>query len=85
MKFLAQGLTAALIATAGFAAAAPASAAPMMAPLSVTQSQAGIELAQYRPHHGGGFHNRRPVCRMEVTRTRGPFGRWIVRKVRVCR
>jgi hypothetical protein len=82
MKFLAQGLTAALIATAGFAAAGSASAAPMMAPVSATQSQAGIELAQY---HGGGFHKRRPVCRMEVTRTRGPFGRWIVRKVRVCR
>jgi len=84
MKFLAQGLTAALIATAGFAAAAPASAAPMMAPVSATQSQAGIELAQYRPHRPG-FYPRRPVCRTVVTRTRGPFGRVIVRKQRVCR
>ena len=85
MKFLAQGLTAALIATAGFAAAAPASAAPMMVPLSATQSQTGIELAQYYRPHRPGYYPRRPVCRTVVTRTRGPFGRVIVRKTRVCR
>jgi len=85
MTFLTQGLAAALIATAGLAAAAPASAAPMMAPVSAAQSQTGIVLAQYYHPPRHGYHRHRPVCRTVVTRTRGPHGRVIVRKARICR
>ena len=95
MNFIAKGIAAAVLAAAGFGAAAPASATPMMAPVGVTQSQTGIELAQYRPHRPGyrshrrdfrrDFRPRRPVCRTQVTRVRGAYGRVIVKRMRVCR
>lgn len=67
----------------GSASAMPVSQAPMAA------AQTDIEHVQYRPGYRPGHHNHyrphRPICRMTTVRTRGPYGRPIVRHVRVCR
>lgn len=71
-----------LIAAAGTAFIALASAAPAAAAMptqGITVS--GVEQVQYRPHR----HVRRPVCTVKRVVHRGPHGRPIVKNVRVCR
>ncbi|MDH7795157.1 MULTISPECIES: hypothetical protein [unclassified Beijerinckia] len=71
----------------GSASAMPVSQAPALA------AQTNIDHVQYRPGHPnyrppGYRHARpvyRPVCRITNVRTRGPYGRVIVKQVRVCR
>lgn len=61
-----------------------ASAAPMSAVSAAPV--AGLELAQYR--HGPHVHRhhvRKPVCRMQRVKVRGPYGRPMYKTVRVCR
>lgn len=59
---------------------APASAMPL-APGHSVAPVASIEQAQYVTRR---VIRRGPRCTVKVTRTRGPFGRVVVRKVRRC-
>ncbi|KMO38683.1 hypothetical protein ACQVP2_18065 [Methylobacterium aquaticum] len=70
--------TAATLATAF--SLAPAAALPV-APSHHVAPVASIEQAQYVTRR---VVRRGPRCVVKVTRTRGPFGRVVVRKVRRC-
>lgn len=59
---------------------APASALPV-APGSTVAPAVSVEQAQYVTRR---VVRRGPRCVVKVTRTRGPFGRVVVRKVRRC-
>jgi hypothetical protein len=52
-----------------------------IAPQPAAGATAGIVLAQYHGH----YHVRPPRCTMRTVVTRGPYGRRIVKRVRVCR
>ena len=83
MRFQALSFAASIVGAVALSSIGSASALPVSHSPVATGAASGIELAQYRP--GRGFHRRPPVCRTQVVRTRGPHGRWIVTKRRVCR
>jgi hypothetical protein len=61
------------------AAVSPASAAPAGATF-VVSPKASIVDVQYRPH----YIPPRRVCRWDTVRVRGPYGRWVTKRVQRC-
>ena len=75
----------------GFAAALALGLASIAVPASAATSQsAGIsapvtDMSSQRVVRRTTVVRRGPVCSVRVVRTRGPMGRVVVRKTRVCR
>ncbi|HEV2572182.1 hypothetical protein [Methylocella sp. CPCC 101449] len=87
MKFHALTLAASVLGAVTLGAIGSASAMPV-SQMPAAAAQINIDHVQYRPGHPHYRHARpvrRPVCRINTIRTRGPFGRVVVKQVRVCR
>ncbi len=75
----------------GFAAAVALGLASLSAPASAATTTQTKIVAPMTDVSSQGYVSRRtvvrrgPFCTTRVTRTRGPMGRVVVRKVRVCR
>ncbi|MCX7319843.1 MAG: hypothetical protein NT113_10230 [Hyphomicrobiales bacterium] len=77
----------------GFAAAAAIGLASLVAPASattVTQATTVAPITDFSSQHRHGARRttiirRGPVCTMRTVIKRGPYGRRVVKKVRVCR
>lgn len=81
MKKLAHGLATAVLLTFG-TLSVPANAAPA-SPIAPAAASDLVQ-AQYHRHHHHRYHSRK-VCKLRTVIKRGPHGRRVVTRVRVCR
>lgn len=81
MKKLAYGLATAVLLTFG-TLSVPANAAPA-SPIAPAAASDLVQ-AQYHRHHHHRYHSRK-VCKLRTVIKRGPHGRRVVTRVRVCR
>lgn len=81
MNKLAHGLAIAVLLTFG-TLSVPANAAPA-SPIAPAAASDLVQ-AQYHRHHHHRYHSRK-VCKLRTVVKRGPHGRRVVTRVRVCR